>query len=101
MNAWLNGGAELNRRNAILTGAGAMMAATEATGQGPTDQHPPSSQQPADATGPTAPSQNDSGTPNLESVLTGKVAVVTGAARGIGRSIAVEFAANGADVIGI
>ncbi len=34
-------------------------------------------------------------------MLTGKVAVVTGAARGIGRSIAVEFAANGADVIAI
>ena len=34
-------------------------------------------------------------------LLSGKVAVVTGAARGIGRSIAVDFAANGADVIGI
>jgi NAD(P)-dependent dehydrogenase (short-subunit alcohol dehydrogenase family) len=33
------------------------------------------------------------------SVLSGKIAVVTGAARGIGRAIAVEFAANGADVI--
>ncbi len=64
-------------------------------------QQAPSQQQPPDASGPTAANQNDPGTPNLESVLTGKVAVVTGAARGIGRSIAVEFAANGADVIGV
>ncbi len=33
--------------------------------------------------------------------LTGKVAAVTGAARGIGRAIAVDFAANGADIVAI
>src|SRR3979411_619187 len=31
-------------------------------------------------------------------LLTGKVAVITGAARGIGRSIAVDMAANGAEI---
>jgi NAD(P)-dependent dehydrogenase (short-subunit alcohol dehydrogenase family) len=39
--------------------------------------------------------------PGRGSALNGKVAVVTGAARGIGRAIAVEFAANGANVIAI
>ena len=39
--------------------------------------------------------------PGRGTVLAGKLAVVTGAARGIGRAIAVEMAANGADVVAV
>jgi short chain dehydrogenase len=39
--------------------------------------------------------------PGRGTSLSGKVAVVTGAARGIGRAIAVEMAANGADVVAV
>ena len=36
-----------------------------------------------------------------EGRLAGKAAIVTGAARGIGRAVAVAFAREGADVMGI
>jgi NAD(P)-dependent dehydrogenase (short-subunit alcohol dehydrogenase family) len=48
---------------------------------------------PSQSSGPVAPGRGSN--------LAGKVAVVTGAARGIGRAIAVELAANGADVVAI
>jgi len=39
--------------------------------------------------------------PGRGTTLTGKIAVVTGAVRGLGRAIAVEMAANGVDVVAI
>src|SRR5205814_2824352 len=49
----------------------------------------------------SAAQQNWRGAPFGEGLLKGRVAVITGAARGIGRSIAVDMAANGADIVGI
>jgi NAD(P)-dependent dehydrogenase (short-subunit alcohol dehydrogenase family) len=48
---------------------------------------------PSQSSGPVAPGRGSN--------LSGKVAVVTGAARGIGRAIAVEMAANGADIVAV
>ena len=50
---------------------------------------------------PEPPPERSAGAvkPARGSALSGKLAVVTGAARGIGRAIAVEFAANGADLV--
>jgi NAD(P)-dependent dehydrogenase (short-subunit alcohol dehydrogenase family) len=83
----------------LATGIGAigMAASRDALAQNRTDVEPrtldgqPVPEPPSDrSAGPVRPGRGSS--------LNGKVAVVTGAARGIGRAIAVEFAANGADV---
>jgi SDR family mycofactocin-dependent oxidoreductase len=49
----------------------------------------------------SVPTQTWSGQAFGNELLNGKVAIITGAARGIGRSIAVDMAANGADIVGI
>ena len=93
--------AQPSRRN-VVAGAALTMAAasTAALGQDQTDKEPPV----FDGNPVPEPGQDKSAGPiraGRRSQLAGKVAVVTGAARGIGRAIAVEMAANGADVIAI
>src|ERR1700761_1146512 len=91
-------------RRGVLKGAaavGAYAAVRSAAAQGRSDDGPP--RELDGKAMPEPPAERSAGPirPGRGSMLQDKVAVVTGAARGIGRAIAVEMAANGADVVAI
>src|SRR5438270_3809009 len=86
---------KITRRH--LLAAGGLMVGSIATGIGMQGQG---------ASGQTqgqqlANAQTWADQPFGNGLLSGKVAVINGAARGIGRAIAVDMAANGADIVGI
>jgi NAD(P)-dependent dehydrogenase (short-subunit alcohol dehydrogenase family) len=90
----------VRRAFVVATAAAGAAIATSAVAQTQTDVEPrvldgqPVPEPgPDKSAGPVRPGRGTS--------LAGKVAVVTGAARGIGRAIAVEMAANGADVVAV
>src|ERR1700753_3377383 len=91
-------------RRGVLKGAaavGAFAAVGSAAAQGRSDDGAPRELDGKPM--PEPPAERSAGPirPGRGTMLQGKVAVVTGAARGIGRAIAVEMAANGADVVAV
>jgi len=78
-------GPQTLRRNFLLSGAAIGAAAVAQSAAAQSEPHA--------SAGPIRPGR--------DTRLSGKIAVVTGAARGIGRSIAVEMAANGADIVAV
>ena len=95
-------------RRHILKGAAAataFIAAGRASAQGSSNPRsedgPPRVLEGQPMPEPTAERSAGPVVPGRGTMLTGKLAVVTGAARGIGRAIALEMAANGADVVAI
>jgi NAD(P)-dependent dehydrogenase (short-subunit alcohol dehydrogenase family) len=91
-------------RRGVLKGAaavGAFAAVGSAAAQGRSDDEP--ARELDGEAMPEPPTERSAGPirAGRGTMLQDKVAVVTGAARGIGRAIAVELAANGADVVAI
>lgn len=87
-------------RRSLLLGAG-LMAGAVATAQAAGSAFDSAPKTVNGGEMPVPPADKTAGAirPGRGSQLQGKVAVVTGGARGIGRAIAIEFAANGADVV--
>nr|WP_298796533.1 SDR family NAD(P)-dependent oxidoreductase [uncultured Acetobacter sp.] len=92
--------ASLGRRSALALSGGVAAIGLAATGRPAVAAKRPVAE-PVNGPYPPPPTNKTAGPikPGRGTILTGKIAVVTGAARGIGRAIAIEYAANGADVI--
>jgi len=87
------------RRMMLYGGAGLVgLAATTVAGQVNTNLTPSSETLQASM---QQPQENASGKQTISEKLQGKVAVITGAARGIGRACAVAMAQEGADIVAL
>jgi NAD(P)-dependent dehydrogenase (short-subunit alcohol dehydrogenase family) len=94
----------VTRRRVLVTAGLAVATASWASGAPAAESRTDTAPRTLDGEPVPEPSPEQSAGPvkaGRGSTLSGKTAVVTGAARGIGRAIAVEFAANGADVVAI